>query len=124
MVWKLVARAKFLVITLLLGDIKCASLNAVMKDGEVVIAQPPPEWQPTKLKASFQRVVRKLCNASYGLWTSPKRWQDYSGEILKEMGFESHPHDACVFIKKVGHSVVMLCDATSTIFWLQDDETT
>ena len=25
------------------------------------------------------------------------------------MGFESHPHDACVFIKKVGDSVVMLC---------------
>ena len=27
---------------------------------------------------------------------SPKRWQEYFGEILKEMGFEAHPHDACV----------------------------
>ena len=28
---------------------------------------------------------------------------------MKEMGFESHPHDACVCIKKVGDSLVMLC---------------
>ena len=44
-VWMLVARAKFPDITLFLGDIKGAFLNALMKDGEVVIAQPPPEWQ-------------------------------------------------------------------------------
>ena len=105
----LVARAKCSNITLFLGDIKGAFMNALMKDGEVVIAQPPPEWQPTKLKASFQRVVWKLCKASYGLRTPPKRWQDHFGEILREMGFESHPHDACVYIKKVGESVVMLC---------------
>ena len=34
MVWMLVARAKFPDITLCLGDIKGAFLNALMKDGE------------------------------------------------------------------------------------------
>ena len=70
LVWMLVARAKFLDIILFLGDIKGAFLNALMKDGKVVVAQPPPEWQPTKLKASFQRMVSKLRKALYGLRTS------------------------------------------------------
>ena len=94
LVWILVARAKFPDITLFLGDIKGAFLKALMKDGEVAIAQPPPEWQPTKLKANFQRVVWKLRKALYGLRTSPNRWQAYFGEILKEMGFESHPPES------------------------------
>ena len=72
--WMLVARAKIPDITLFMGDIKGAFLNALMKDGEVVTAQPPPEWQPTQLKASFQRVVWRLHEALYGLRTSPKRW--------------------------------------------------
>ncbi len=56
LVWMLVARAKIPDITLFLGDIKGAFLNALTKDGEVEIAQPPPEWKPTKLKAGFQKV--------------------------------------------------------------------
>jgi hypothetical protein len=36
-------------------------------------------------------------------------WQEHFGEILNEMGFMTHPHDACVYIKKVEDSMVMMC---------------
>ncbi len=28
---------------------------------------------------------------------------------MKEMGFGAHPHDACVYIKKVEDAMVMMC---------------
>ena len=78
-------------------------MNARMKDGEVVLAQPPPEWQPSKM-SDGKKVIWKLRKALYGLRTSPKRWQEHFGEILTEMGFVTHPHDACVYIMVCCHA--------------------
>ena len=32
--------------TVYLADIKCAFLNSTMKEGEIILARPHPEWNP------------------------------------------------------------------------------
>ncbi len=56
----LVARQKIPDITLFLGDIEGAFLNAFMKNGEVIIAQPPPEWKLSKLKACSSKTCLEV----------------------------------------------------------------
>ncbi len=66
-----------------IGDIKGVFLNARVKDGEVVLAQPPLEWQPPTM-SDREKVISKLRKALHGLRTSPKRWKVHLGEILAE----------------------------------------
>ncbi len=53
-------KAKIEGILMFIGDIKGAFLNAKMKDGEDVLAQPPPEWKPSKLISAGKKVIWKL----------------------------------------------------------------
>ncbi len=101
--WMLAARRKVADITMFIGDIR-----ALIKDGEVLLAEPPPEWKPEKLK-NGRRIIWKLRKALYGLRTSPKRWQDRFGEIINAMGVFKHPHDPCIYIKKVEDTMIMMC---------------
>ena len=48
--WMLSTKAKDPDVTVYLADVKGAFLNAKMKQGEIIMAQPPPEWKPTKLR--------------------------------------------------------------------------
>ena len=49
------------------ADVKTAFLNAHMKDGDVVFARPPTEWQPETLHTSKGTVIWKLQKSLYGL---------------------------------------------------------
>ncbi len=56
----------------------------------------------------------ETAEALHGLKTSPMRWQEHIGEILTEVSFATHPHDACDYMKKVEDSMVMM--------WCQVDD--
>ncbi len=103
-VWMLMMKAKVEDIVMLIADVERVFLNAKLKGGEVVLAQPPPEWKSSNLMSVGKKVIWKLRKASYGMRTSPKRWQEHLGEILKERDFVTHPLDACVYVKKVEDS--------------------
>ena len=49
------------------ADVKTAFLNAHMKDGDVVFARPPFEWQLETLDPSKGTVIWKLQKSLYGL---------------------------------------------------------
>ena len=49
------------------ADVKTAFLNAHMKDGDVVFARPPTEWQPETPDTSKGTVIWKLQKSLYGL---------------------------------------------------------
>ena len=61
------------VYTVFTADLKTAFLNAHMKDGDVVYAKPPPEWQPETMDPSKGTVIWKL-QKSCGLRSAPRRW--------------------------------------------------
>ena len=62
--------------TVFTADVKTAFFNAHMKDGDVVYAKPPPEWQPGTLDPSKDTVSWKLQQKS--LW-SEKRTETLAG---------------------------------------------
>ena len=92
-----------------IGDVIAAFLNANMAEGEKILAQPPPEWQPRHLSPTKGEVVWELLKALYGLKTSPVRWQKHLTQLLLEDDFQQHPQDACVFVKKTATGIIMLC---------------
>ena len=49
------------------ADVKTAFRNTHMKDGDVVDAKPPPEWQPETLDPSKGAMIWKLQKILYGL---------------------------------------------------------
>ena len=51
--------------TVFTADVKTAFLNAHMKDGDVVYAKPPSEWQAGKLDPSKGTVIWKLQKSLY-----------------------------------------------------------
>ena len=83
--------------TVFTADGKTAFLNAHMKDGDVVYARPPPEWQPESLDPNKGTVIWKLQKSLYGLRSAPRRWQDHLQEILRKCGFVSNMLDTCLW---------------------------
>ena len=83
--------------TVFTADVKTAFLNAHMKDGDVVYARPPPEWQLETLDPSKGTVIWKLQKSLYGLRTAPRRWQDHLEDILKNCGFVANMLDTCLW---------------------------
>mgnify|MGYP003929433127 CR=1 FL=1 len=117
--WFLSMKEKFQTMTMYLADIKGAFLNAKMKDDEVILAQPPPEWTPTTQTKG--RVVWKLKKALYGLKSSQKRWQQFFDELMVRMKFVSHPHDGCAYVKKVGRAIMIVCCHVDDLLVIGED---
>ena len=67
--------------TMFTADVKTTFLDTHMKDGDVVYATPPPEWQPETLDPSKRTVIWKLQRSLYGLRSAPRRWQDHLSEV-------------------------------------------
>ena len=78
------------------ADVKTAFLNTNMKDGDVVCARPPPEWQPEILDPSKGTVIWKLQKSLFGLRSAPRCWQDHLEEILRQCGFVANMLDSCL----------------------------
>ena len=77
--------------TVFTADLKTAFLYEHMKDGDVVHAKPPPEWQPETLDPCKGTVIWKLQKSLYGLRSAPRRWQDHLEQILRKCGFVCGP---------------------------------
>ena len=78
------------------ADYTQAFLNAEVREGEQVYAQPPEGWNP-KILMDGRRVVWKVRKAVLGLRTSPRRWQEHLSSKLKEHGFVQDERDPCLF---------------------------
>ena len=83
--------------TVFTADVKTAFLNAHIKDGDVVYARPPPEWQPETLDPSKGIVIWKLQKKVHGLRSAPKRWQDHLLQILRKCGSVPNMLDTCLW---------------------------
>ena len=79
------------------ADYTQAFLNADVREGEQLYAQPPDGWTP-KLLQDGRRVVWKVRKAMLGLRTSPRRWQEHLSGKLKEHGFIQDQRDPCLFV--------------------------
>ena len=69
-----------------------AFLNAEVREGEQLCAQPLGGWNP-KILMDGRRVVWKVRKAMLGLRTSPRRWQEHLSSKLKEHGFVQDERD-------------------------------
>ena len=78
------------------ADCTQAFLNAEVRDGEQLYAQPPEGWNP-KILMDGRRVVWKVRKAMLGLRTSPRRWQEDLSSKLKEHGLFQDERDPCLF---------------------------
>ena len=74
-----------------------AFLNAEVREGEQLYAQPPEGWNP-KILTDGRRVVWRVRKAMLGLRTSPRRWQEHLSGKLKEHGFVQDERDPCLFV--------------------------
>ena len=79
------------------ADYTQAFLNAEVREGEQLYAQPPEGWNP-KILMDGRRVVWKVRKAMLGLRTSPRRWQAHLSSKLKEHGFVQDERDPCLFV--------------------------
>ena len=77
------------------ADYTQAFLNAEIREGEQLYAQPPEGWNPKTLMDG-RRVVWKVRKAMLGLPTSPRRWQEHLSSKLKEHGFVQDERDPCL----------------------------
>ena len=73
-----------------------AFLNAEVREGEQLYAQPPEGWNP-KIQSDGRRVVWRVGKGMLGLRTSPRRWQEHLSSKLKEHGFVQDQRDPCLF---------------------------
>ena len=64
--------------TVFTADVKTAFLNAHMKDGDVVYARPPPEWQPETLDPNKRN--SDLEKAEKSVWFA-KRTETLAGSF-------------------------------------------
>ena len=64
------------------ADYTQAFLNAEVREGEQLFAQPLEGWNP-KILMDGRRVVWKVRKAMLGLRTSPRRWQEHLSGKLK-----------------------------------------
>ena len=81
----------------LVADYTQAFLNAEVREGEQLYAQPPEGWNP-KILMDGRRVVWKVRKAMLGLRTSPRRWQEQLSGKRKEHGFVQDERDPCLFV--------------------------
>ena len=77
------------------ADCTQAFLDAEVREGEQLYAQPPEGWNP-KVLMDGRRVVWKVRKAMLGLRTSPRRWQEHLSSKLKEQGFVQDERDLCL----------------------------
>ena len=80
-----------------MADSTQAFLNAEVRVGEQLYAQPPEGWNP-KILTDGRRVVWRVRRATLGLRTSPRRWQEHLSGKLKEHGFVQGERDPCLFV--------------------------
>ena len=80
-----------------MADCTQAFLNAEVREGEQLYAQPPEGWNP-KILMDGRRVVWKVRKAMLGLTTSPRRWQEHLSGKLKEHGLFQDERDPCLFV--------------------------
>ena len=79
------------------ADYTQAFLNAEVREGEQLYAQPPEGWNP-KILTDGRRVVWRVREAMLGLRTSPRRWQEHLSGKLKEHGFVQDERDPRLFV--------------------------
>ena len=79
------------------ADCTQAFLNAEVREGEQLYAQPPEGWNP-KVLMDGRRVVWKVRKAMLGLRTSPRRWQEHLSSKLNEQGFVQDERDLCLLV--------------------------
>ena len=79
------------------ADYTQAFLNAEVREGEQLYAQPPEGWNP-KILTHGRRVVWRVRKAMLGLRTSPRRWQEHLVGNLEEHGFVQDERDPCLFV--------------------------
>ena len=78
------------------ADYTQAFLNAEVREGEQLYAQPPEGWNP-KILMDGRRVVWKVRKAMLGLRTSPRNRQEHLSSKLKEHGFvQDEELDICI----------------------------
>ena len=78
------------------ADYTQAFLNAEVREGEQLYAQPPEGWNP-KILTDGRCVVWRVRKAMLCLRTSPRRWQEHWSGKLKEHGFVQDERDPCLF---------------------------
>ena len=71
-----------------------AFLNAEVREGEQLYAQPPEGWNPK----DGRRVVWSVRQGYAGLRTSLRRWQEHLSGKFKEHGFVQDERDPCLFV--------------------------
>ena len=74
------------------GDCKNAFCQPTLPDDEITIVR-PPKGCPKSKPGTYWRLKKTL----YGLARSPRHWFDNFTGVLRDLGFESMPHDPCVF---------------------------
>ncbi|KAF0687836.1 hypothetical protein As57867_020405, partial [Aphanomyces stellatus] len=85
-------------------DVKTAFLNDSLDDDtEIYMAQPPNYVVP-----GTEGQVCKLQKAIYGLKQAPRCWYLTLHQFLVGIGFERCVKEVCLYIKRVGESMVLL----------------
>ncbi|KAI5312034.1 hypothetical protein L3X38_041207 [Prunus dulcis] len=83
-------------------DVKNAFLHGILQE-EVYMSQPPGFEDP-----SHPYHVCKLLKSLYGLKQAPRAWNDRFTQFLPSLGFENTYSDSSLFVKHVGHGIVVL----------------
>jgi Reverse transcriptase (RNA-dependent DNA polymerase) len=85
-------------------DVKTAFLNGVLdEDTEIYMEQPPHFVEP-----GTESKVCKLQKSIYGLKQAPRCWYVTLHKYFVEVGFVRCAQEVCLYIKRVGDSVVLL----------------
>ncbi|KAF0689029.1 hypothetical protein As57867_019411, partial [Aphanomyces stellatus] len=85
-------------------DVKTAFLNGYLdEDTEIYMVQPPNFAVP-----GMEHLVCKLLKAIYGLKQAPRCWYLTLHEFLVSISFERCIKEVCLYIKRVGDSMVLL----------------
>ena len=85
-------------------DVKTSFLNGVLDaDTEIYMSQPPNFLVP-----GSEGKVSQLLKAIYGLKQAPRCWYLTLHQFLLEIGFTRCVKEVCLYIKRVGASVVLL----------------
>ncbi|KAF0689295.1 hypothetical protein As57867_019178, partial [Aphanomyces stellatus] len=92
-------------------DVKTAFLNGYLdEDTEIYMVQPPNFAVP-----GMEHLVCKLLKAIYGLKQAPRCWYLTLHEFLVSISFERCIKEVCLYIKRVGDSMVLLTGDDITI---------
>ena len=103
------------------ADCTQAFLNAEVREGEQLYAQPPEGWNP-KILMDGRRVVWKVRKAMLGLRTSPRRWHEHLSGKLKEHGFFFKMSAIRVCLRTRNWTFALVC--TWTTCWVGPSELT